>query len=352
MRDFWLGIAPEHRLPLAAMLLAPLIAWQVRRLTAAHAALLGSRWAVRIRTSWRRTDPPARWAVHLAPSIAAFQATAMGYPGVAAASATVWYAVRAASGRPWRRHAVLVCLLISLWYVVQSARGREELDQVAMTAAVLGLVVLSLAAPRTVTVAVTVLFGAAVWLVDVAHHDHDGIDRLQAGTIRRGDGAPLTDAPGLAERTRERTLRYRDPAAARRGGYSPSGAPEGLEVHYDNKHNQGDGHTLDPDAPEQLVYAVRGGRTLLLGVVYQMPRAGERGPSIAGTPARWHAHNVCVGLLPPGFGVVSPYGGCPGLTLAVTAAEMLHVWVVEPPGGPYTEHLDDAWVTEKLNGSG
>jgi hypothetical protein len=96
------------------------------------------------------------------------------------------------------------------------------------------------------------------------------------------------------------------------------------------------------------VYAVRNGRSLLLGVVYQLPVAGVRGPAIDGPGAAWHAHDVCVGLLPPGFGVVSPFGGCPGTMLAVTFAEMIHVWVVDPPGGPYAESLDDAWVLARL----
>ena len=65
---------------------------------------------------------------------------------------------------------------------------------------------------------------------------------------------------------------------------------------------------LDPAAPEQLVYAVRGDRTRLLGVVFQVPVAGAPGPAIGGADTRWHAHDVCVSLLPPGFGVVSPFG--------------------------------------------
>jgi hypothetical protein len=97
-----------------------------------------------------------------------------------------------------------------------------------------------------------------------------------------------------------------------------------------------------------LVYAFGAGRGVLLGVVYQMPVAGADGPAVGGSTTRWHAHNVCVGLLPPGFGPVSPYGGCPYLTASVTIAQMMHVWVVDPPGGPYAEHLDDAWVRALL----
>jgi hypothetical protein len=53
-------------------------------------------------------------------------------------------------------------------------------------------------------------------------------------------------------------------------------------------------------------------------------------------------------LTPPGFGIVSPYGTCPVLTVNLTIAEMIHVWVVDPPGGPYVEHIEDAWVRQLL----
>ncbi|GGM21992.1 hypothetical protein ACFFX1_00925 [Dactylosporangium sucinum] len=357
MSDFWLGIAPGHRVALAALLVAPVLTGQAARIVAGHAGL-GQAWALRLRDGWRSADPLTRTAAALLGAVATLHLSMSPWFAVAGL-AEAWLALRAVRGRAWRRwlwSSTPILLIVYLWW---SARGPVGPDQVGMLAAILQLTLLSLAArrfaARAATVLVVVLFGTAMWLVGFARHDHDGVDRLQAGVVQRGAGPPptaaqLAAARDLADRTRAATVRYREPAAAVAAGYRPAGPAEGLQVHFDHKANQADGRTLDPEAPEQLVYAVRGGRTLLLGVVYQVPVAGARGPAIGGATTRWHAHDVCVGLLPPGFGVVSPYGGCPPLTISVTAAEMMHVWVVDPPGGPYAEHLDDAWVEAKLAG--
>jgi len=43
---------------------------------------------------------------------------------------------------------------------------------------------------------------------------------------------------------------------------------------------------------------------------------------------------------------VTPFGNCPALSINVTTPEMMHVWVVENPQGPFAEGLDAAWVRE------
>ena len=73
-----------------------------------------------------------------------------------------------------------------------------------------------------------------------------------------------------------------------------------------------------------------------------MEKVGEPGPAAGGPLTNWHAHNVCVIVTPPGFGLVSPFGGCPLGAVAVTIPEMMHVWVVDNPGGPFAENLHDA----------
>jgi hypothetical protein len=151
----------------------------------------------------------------------------------------------------------------------------------------------------------------------------------------------------VAARVKAATAKYTHPRRALADGYVlDDPAAEGLEVHYKNGPHAGDGRVADPERPELLVYAVQGGRAVLLGVVFQMPRAGVPGPRFGGNSTRWHTHNVCLGALPPGFGVVSPFAGCPPLTVMFTVADMMHVWTVDPPGGPYVEHLDEKWVRD------
>lgn len=375
MSDFLLGIAPAHRVPLLCLLAAPLLLLAGRRVVAGHARL-GSPWAVRLVAGWRAADPVTRCAAGLLGAIAAVHlglalviGTRLVLGFLLAGAAAAWLAVRAITGRTWRRFAWLLSVGLLVEYAVQVARGATEADQVGLATAALELTLLSMAARRLPgrigTVVLVLLFGTGVWLTEIAGHDAAGhghghgdrVDRVQAGFIQRPGGPPPTAqqraaARELAERTKAATLRYRDLAVARAEGYRPAGPAEGMQVHFAHKGHQEDGRTLDPQAPEQLVYAVRGGRSLLLGVVFQVPVAGERGPAIGGSSTRWHAHDVCVGLLPPGFGVVSPFGTCPGLTVALTLPEMIHVWVVDPPGGPYAEHLDDAWVAGKLTSTG
>jgi hypothetical protein len=92
------------------------------------------------------------------------------------------------------------------------------------------------------------------------------------------------------------------------------------------------------------MYAIADGRATLLSAVYTMPRAGQAAPDPGGPLTMWHSHNACISLLPPGFSVVDAYGGCPAFSVSVTLPVMMHLWVVDNPGGPYAEHVPDAWT--------
>ncbi|MET7418560.1 hypothetical protein [Dactylosporangium sp. NPDC005555] len=332
MRDFWLGIAPSHRGALLLLLASPLVLVQLR--------------------AWRAADAETRWCSGLLATIAVVHIGLSPWFGsVVSAVLFGWLAVRCVAGKPWRVEAGFLVPAQLLLFVAVAGERAAPPDQVALTAAVLELALLAVASRRVLarigTVALVLTFGTAMWVVSIAGHDHGEADRIQAGTVQRPAGPPATAveraaARDLAARVRASTVRYAALSVAEADGYHATGPRTGRQVHFEHKGHQADDRVLDPEAPEQLVYAVRGDRALLLGVVFQVPVAGAAGPAIG--DARWHAHDVCVGLLPPGFGVVTPFGSCPGLTVATTLPEMIHVWVVDPPGGPYAEHLDDAWV--------
>jgi hypothetical protein len=182
-------------------------------------------------------------------------------------------------------------------------------------------------------------------------HGHDHASRVQAGVIMRPLGADhhATDAQrraadALAAATAQAVARYADLNVALADGYRGGLGMRGPDVHLENAAYKSDGRTLDPYRPEMLVYAIDGSRATLLGVVYVMDVAGRPGPAPGGPITRWHAHNLCISAAPPGMGVVSPYGGCPALSVSVTSPEMMHVWVVDNPGGPFAEGLDKSWV--------
>ncbi|HEX6870107.1 MAG TPA: hypothetical protein VF163_03325 [Micromonosporaceae bacterium] len=319
-----------------------------------------------------------------------------------------WFAVRAWQGRSYRLGASLLLVATLAGYLIVTGVAGEEPDQVGIATALvelaaLGLCLVPVAEPgrrrrfaRLVSsltvVLTTLLVGVIVWAQffvahtgapdqadptratvghtgradandgktdardghEDAHEDgHDGhahAARAQAGVVMRppagGEPTPAQRraADELAAATAAAVSRYASLDAALAAGYAPSTKGDGMDVHLENRAFGRDGRTLDPDRPEQLVYAIEGGRATLLGVVYVMERAGVAAPEPGGPITQWHAHNLCLTLLPPGFGAVSPFGSCPALSLSVTTAEMMHVWVVDNPGGAFAEGLDAAWV--------
>jgi hypothetical protein len=383
MSYFLEGIAPDHVPALvAALLLAPGWWWFRRNV---HSG------------PFRPVPETARWAaallavtavVHLALPLGHSDSPVLTAGFLASGAAFGALAWRARTGRTWRFASALLLVATLVGYLVVIARGdhalcsacatAEEPDQVGTVTALVELAALGLClAPlrrrwarpfaSAGLVVTTLLVGVVVWVVFAAGHDegHTGLAhehgerlaRAQAGILMHAAGPPPTPdqaraAADLAARTTAAVARYRDYRAAVADGYRPTGRLAGLQVHFESRAHQRDGRILDPRAPEQLVYAAEHGRVLLLGVVYQLPTAGAPGPAIGGSTTRWHAHNVCITLLPPGFGVVSPFGGCPFTAYALTLPEMMHVWTVDPPGGPYVDRPSDDWVRSQLATAG
>jgi len=136
----------------------------------------------------------------------------------------------------------------------------------------------------------------------------------------------------LVRSTRAQTARYRDVQAAMAAGYRPQ-QTDGAVVHYVNARYLNDDRVLDPRRPESLVY-LRGRSGLrLVAAMFLMARPGERGPAIGGSRAGWHTHTSCWGS--GGLGIPVPGGSCPAGTNPVRTSEMLHVWLVDVPGGPF-----------------
>jgi len=385
---FFAGIAPQHVPALVAGLVTAV--WLAK--TTLGMTTLGTTGR------WRPPSVVDRWAgvllgvsaaVHLALPLNPHHGPLVSGAFVASGAAFAVVASCALRGRSWRAAAAPVVVATLVGYLVAVGRG-EEADQVGIATALVELVALGLAmVPRdgarlrrfaggAATVVATFLVGAVVWVASIqAHaagpsagpsasppsagpsagpadghaHTHEHAGRTQAGVIMRplGDAHHATDeqrraADDLAARTLAATARYADLAAAHADGYRSGLAAAGTDVHLEHQGHKSDGVTLDPERPEMLVYAIEGGRATLLGVVFVMERAGVPGPEPGGPITRWHAHNVCLSVLPPGLGVVSPFGGCPALSVSVLTPEMMHVWVVANPSGPFAEGLDETWV--------
>jgi hypothetical protein len=378
VNDFLTGLAPEHRAAVGALVVAAVLVVPGARVVRAH-AVLGAPWAVRLRDGWAAAGTGERWAaVLLAVAGVIHLGLPLGHGGAVATvlflgsgAAYCWLALRVSAGRRWRGAAVALVLATLVAYLVNLARG-EEADQVGLATALVELAALGLAVGtrrRVGSVALlmvtSVLFGIASWISALAghaiedsrsgaaggsgsggghHHHGQHLARAQAGVIMRPGATGTTvgqerAAAELLAAVRAATGKYQDVSAALADGYRPDKSGDGLDVHFENDTHSGDDVILDPAHPEMLVYARAGGRSALLGVVFRMPRAGQRGPQIGGASTPWHAHNICVGPLPPGFGLVTPYGTCPFLTAEVTLPEMIHVWVVDSPAGQFADSL-------------
>ncbi len=135
-------------------------------------------------------------------------------------------------------------------------------------------------------------------------------------------------ADKLAAETKASVAKYADPSMAEADGYraiSPTWRPT---THHLNPAYQRDGEVLDPSRPEALLYANTPKGPVLLGAMYLMPEPGAAGPEIGGCTTRWHAHSL----------------------LGRETPEMMHVWTVDAPGGPFSNEIKPRELISLLEG--
>ena len=137
-------------------------------------------------------------------------------------------------------------------------------------------------------------------------------------------------------------------AAKRKGWFDyETGLRDGyrLQDHDENHHYNWeylvDGVTLDPQRPEYLMYYDTAGGKELLGFMFLTSGPRLEGPQLGGPLTVWHYHifarPVCYrkGLLPVGEPLIGPHATCPEGVPQQRSPEMLHVWLVDRPGGPF-----------------
>ena len=377
---FAAGIAPDH----IPALLAPFVLLAVRFFRPRRPA---GPWPVPEVPLPTRVFAALMWisaAVHMALPFGHHDNLVLAAAFLGSGVAYGWLAHRAVHGRRYRTLSVLLILATLVAYPAVVLSGAEGPDQVGTATALVELVALGLCLvtgkPRRLRkvlgslglLLVTVLAGTVTWVGALAQHSSDGAGaagvghehaghehaghdhaagaRAQAGVLM----APHDDAPPtpdqvrgaieLAGRTRAELARYTDIHAALAAGYRPTLGRTGYTVHLENKAYGNDGRILDPVHPEQLMYAIADGRATLLSAVYTMPYAGRSAPTPGGPLTHWHSHNVCLTMLPPGLSLVDAYGGCPSFAVKVAIPSMMHVWVVDNPGGPYVDGVPDTWT--------
>jgi hypothetical protein len=170
-------------------------------------------------------------------------------------------------------------------------------------------------------------------------------DMRMYGSTAPPTAAQVIAAGQLIRETGASLARYRNVQAAFAAGYTYVLRTNGEEhLLYDGPNPAYAG--LNPRDPSSLVYAINVPHhaPILLGAMY-IEGGQISGPQVGGSLTRWHSHLVvCDGGRPTiaGFGV-HLRGFCdPSTWHDRYTAQMLHVWVVPYPGGPFSDDLSRA----------
>ena len=165
------------------------------------------------------------------------------------------------------------------------------------------------------------------------------------------DSDPTRAAPPVAERAAADELVSRSLAAADRHGWFDfqRGRADGYRLlhgdkrHYYNEEYVFDDAILDPERPEFLMYYGTPDGQKLAGLMFYARRGAERGPQIGGPLTRWHYHvwskpNCLLrGLL--SVETADASGRCERGEPRHRSPEMLHVWFLELPEGPFATSM-------------
>lgn len=349
------GVEPEHTIALGAALLLPvalLLLMRLRRSSAATphsgvARLIAAHDTAPLTTRVTAALLALTGIAHLALAFgvgahAGGRAVLLGLNGVAFLALTVAVFV----ARRWRLPAALLLTATLLAYVITLAARAEHVDDFGLAVKLVEVTALGLVLVppgqrtqrrRLGATGAIVALGLATAAVAAGVTLNHGPKDL--ASVRPEQWAA---AERLVSQTRTAIAPYQDPAVARAAGYRESLPGLNLgQAHWEHPRYAKDRAVLDPAQPEQLVYLEGAAGPMLVGAVFVMPKAGREGPLIGGAWTRWHSHDVCVGPLPPLLlSLVTPFGGCPGLSLGITTQEMIHVWTVDGVADPFAEELD------------
>ncbi len=113
--------------------------------------------------------------------------------------------------------------------------------------------------------------------------------------------------------------------------------------HYENREYILDDSVLDPDRPEFLMYYGTPKGKRLSGFMFYVDTPLGRGPQPGGNLTVWHYHvwkrTLCLleGLI--SVGLADQSGRCSAGTPTHRSPEMIHVWLIDHPGGAFTTSM-------------
>jgi hypothetical protein len=181
-------------------------------------------------------------------------------------------------------------------------------------------------------------------------HQEAGAHEHPAGPCQP-TAAQVTAANNLVADTKRGLARLADLRDALAAGYAPHHHGREAIKHYCNPAYVTDGRVLDPTRPEGLMYAYTDRGAVLVAAVYLMNRAGEPGKAVGGCLTQWHTHdNLCSSDPAKGMitGLHRPGSRCPPGQVPWAAPPMMHTWVINVPGGPFTHRFSVSPVFRQL----
>lgn len=154
----------------------------------------------------------------------------------------------------------------------------------------------------------------------------------------------------LLQQTKLGTQKFVDLQAALADGYRAVTPLDQPIVHYVNPAYLVSGDTLNPEHPESLIYGSSVKGPILLAAMYIAHRIGQAGPDIGGPLTLWHSHsNLCFSTR---TNIIDAFtdaaGNCPPGSISSGTPEMLHVWVVDNPNGPFSTDMNPAALVKLL----
>jgi hypothetical protein len=294
---------------------------------------------------------------HLTEPVTAVLFLGNGTAYIALSTAFTW--------RWWRLASAALLVMTVLGYLLFIAVGFDTPDQVALTTKLIELTALGFVlvpvrgearrrdrAWYWATLAaglplLTVISGATIWGIDLASPD---ARHAHAGALLQTTNVVATPeqtaaAARLYAETKAAILPYEDWHRAWAAGYRPGGPANMPSTHWINDAYVKAGYVMDPRRPQGLVYANTRHGPVLLGAMFQMPHLNQFGPDPGGPLTAWHQHeNICFTPLGFEFSLMSPFAVCPLGAIDISAPPMLHVWIVDNPGGPFAVDIDPSVV--------
>jgi hypothetical protein len=179
-----------------------------------------------------------------------------------------------------------------------------------------------------------------------------GIQTHLHGSADASKATPAEKAAAqlLLDQTKLGTERFQDLNVALSVGYRYVTPPADPIVHYINPAYLTTASTLNPEQPESLIYGTSARGPILLAAMYIAHRLGQPGPDIGGPLTLWHSHsNLCFNSK---TNIIDSFtdsaGNCPAGSFNSGTPEMLHVWVVDNPNGPFSTDMNPAALVRLL----